>query len=755
MNKKMSKRQRDIKTKLMAAVCMLLVSSIMMVSTTYAWFTLSTAPEVTGIQTAVGANGNLEMALLNPTLQGADKKLISDWGNAIESGTDDSMDAANQLRSAANITWGNLVDVSDTNTYGLNHVTLYPAQLNTATVDGKTQVGDRPLSRPVYGADGRISELKADTLTASYASGTFSLEDAFGVRAVGTASSMTAREMAHRAAISAAATASTNAKAAASGTLKTNGNVLAGMAITHVGSDTATFTYTQVNTIKTVVLALQSAHSNIEAALKWYVVAHNIAPTTVSDSTYQAIQDEINGDTLAEIAADGYKYTVPTGFAEAYAALTASQAKVTSALSTLNTALADGEAAEYEWSDFSNALNAIMDYNSMKLNGLAMDKVKEKDDAGNYKNASVIINAMGKEGLQLQMASGSGVFADIADFCGTYSATIIFPDGTVVMGVGIGGVEATMTTNAPKNPTWLTGIRTNTSAFVDSSSVASAKSITDFYGYIIDLAFRTNAAGSHLMLQQTAIDRIYGEEGKNEDTLGGGANMTFTATNEFGVPRVQALMGNLRVVFFDSDTREIIAYARLNTATAEVEGNAVTMKLAMCDAAGTWAATQQIAELKQNEAKAISVLVYLDGTSVTNADVAATGSNSMVGTMNLQFASDAELAPMDYADLKDGKSSTEGTTTINMTAVNADTATAAAGYTVNRAIGTNGTGFAVVLNGNVPAGHKVMATVGGTSIEGVQTVVSGVTGYTFAYTDTLAADTVVSISVTEAATPNP
>ena len=67
MNTKQRKRQRDIKTKLMAAICMLLVSSIMMVSTTYAWFTLSTAPEVTGINTAVGANGNLEIALMPKT----------------------------------------------------------------------------------------------------------------------------------------------------------------------------------------------------------------------------------------------------------------------------------------------------------------------------------------------------------------------------------------------------------------------------------------------------------------------------------------------------------------------------------------------------------------------------------------------------------------------------------------------------------------------------------------------------------------
>ena len=70
MNKKMSKRQRDIKSKLMAAVAMLLVSSIMMVSTTYAWFTLSTAPEVTGITTSVGANGNLEIALLESPERG-------------------------------------------------------------------------------------------------------------------------------------------------------------------------------------------------------------------------------------------------------------------------------------------------------------------------------------------------------------------------------------------------------------------------------------------------------------------------------------------------------------------------------------------------------------------------------------------------------------------------------------------------------------------------------------------------------------
>ena len=46
-----------------------------------------------------------------------------------------------------------------------------------------------------------------------------------------------------------------------------------------------------------------------------------------------------------------------------------------------------------------------------------------------------------------------------------------------------------------------------------------------------------------------------------------------------------------------------------------------------------------------------SVLVYLDGSNITNADVASNGMQSMSGTMNLQFASDADLSAMEYGDL--------------------------------------------------------------------------------------------------------
>ena len=49
----------SMRRKLYSALSMLLVSGIMMVTSSYAWFVMSTAPEVKGIQTQVGANGAL------------------------------------------------------------------------------------------------------------------------------------------------------------------------------------------------------------------------------------------------------------------------------------------------------------------------------------------------------------------------------------------------------------------------------------------------------------------------------------------------------------------------------------------------------------------------------------------------------------------------------------------------------------------------------------------------------------------------
>ena len=114
-------KKTSVRTKLAAAVAMLLVSTIMLTTTTYAWFVLSTAPEVKGMSTTVGSNGSLEIALLN-NATGANV-------NTISSGVGDSSVVAGVTE--ANLTWGNLVALNDA-AYGLSGVTLYPAALNVA-----------------------------------------------------------------------------------------------------------------------------------------------------------------------------------------------------------------------------------------------------------------------------------------------------------------------------------------------------------------------------------------------------------------------------------------------------------------------------------------------------------------------------------------------------------------------------------------------------------------------------------------------
>lgn len=132
-------RQRIIAAALMLAVALATVGSA-----TYAWITLSAAPEVTGLDTTVVANGSLEIALANGTGSAPGK-----------SGVGDSTGAGTAV-TAANITWGNLVNLSDP-AYGLTNITLRPAALN-----GTTGLLTNPLFGVGYGEDGRVDTMVTD-----------------------------------------------------------------------------------------------------------------------------------------------------------------------------------------------------------------------------------------------------------------------------------------------------------------------------------------------------------------------------------------------------------------------------------------------------------------------------------------------------------------------------------------------------------------------------------------------------------------
>jgi len=149
---------KNMKSKLLASVAMLLVSAIMLTSASFAWFTISTAPEVKGITTTVVTNETLEIALNKAAYaSAADVDAASTYGRTSLSGD--------------YYTWGNLVDLGAAGStaktaYDALDKTLRPAKLDTT------------FKAPTYGTDGRISDLE-NALTAQAAAG--AAADGFGL----------------------------------------------------------------------------------------------------------------------------------------------------------------------------------------------------------------------------------------------------------------------------------------------------------------------------------------------------------------------------------------------------------------------------------------------------------------------------------------------------------------------------------------------------------------------------------------------
>lgn len=164
----------ELRERVVAVALLLAMSASMLTSASFAWLTLSRNPEIKGMNSTVAANGNLEIALA--TGDGKDAPVESEVG--------DSSATQGQTVKAANITWGNLVNLADSS-YGLENLILRPAQLNTDALL------DSPLSAASYTKDGRVEKL---TTSFKYTSWIipekegevpyFGLAEGLGVRAV-------------------------------------------------------------------------------------------------------------------------------------------------------------------------------------------------------------------------------------------------------------------------------------------------------------------------------------------------------------------------------------------------------------------------------------------------------------------------------------------------------------------------------------------------------------------------------------------
>lgn len=632
-----------IRNKLMAAVCMLLVSSIMMMSTTYAWFTLSTAPEVTGITTSVGANGNLEMALLDATT-------YNDL-SSISSAAGDSSAAPNRTVAQANITWGNLVDLSSG--YGLEGVSLLPAALNATTAAGQLTVStSNMLSTPVYGADGRVSETKANTIFGVYSDNKFvdkvsvtttgeggtettALKDGYGVRAIGVNSDLTMAEIVLNAAKNAYRSARNGVTTPITSAVARNQLAFLNLAMSLNASDKTSYSAEELSALKDVATGVQSSLNSIVRAYSNAILA-KLATTDIDEGTLTALQGVLSNNTsAAAIESALQENSVTADYSTDITALAAAQTSVTNVLAKLT-----GDGA------YTTATPAS-DVKENVLTPLVGTTVTAYSAEGG--TVSDIKNNVGSiKTMYVGGGSTKSLMETVADYAGTFKLT-------TELGIDVfAGAKDT----AAKLDAVDAAVNNATIATSGSTAPSETKTLTDFYGYIIDFAFRTNAASSFLQLQTEAVNRVYSDGGSTV-TQGAGSTVTFTYGQGLTAAQANTLLSAIKLVFLDPSNGAAYATANL----IEIEPNdatnptASTAKIVLDQQYVTKQAGEDpnnvaICSLVQNSPTRVSALVYLDGTKVDNTAVLATAASSGDLKLNLQFSSSATLVPMQNTALK-------------------------------------------------------------------------------------------------------
>lgn len=677
MTQAQSKSYGGVKKKLMGAICMLLVASIMVVSSTYAWFTLSTAPEITGISTSVGANGNLEMALLN-TQTFANPDLI-------KSAVGDSMDAEGKNVTAANVTWGNLINLSDPS-YGLTDIALYPAALN---IEGG-KLADSPLKTPTYGSDGRVTGTNANTASAIKGDNGWTIyygNQDYGVRAVGTADGLTARQIALNNAKRLFNSYLSGASSKVIQAINENAGGLLALQTTNeeeaLNSDSAEMVYALTQAVNTAV-------GDIANAYRQAIIAAAAASDSLTDDKFTTAETAIKNAAFSDLATVAGEYT---------------PSAVSGNLAVVSTMVTDA----------ATALNAVK---TLKDNEGSTAK-QYKEAAAKIVDTSLMTGSTSNlaAGFTIENGTATCILGDIADLAGTYTTKIMN-----------GVTSLTVKQHTDK----ATSVKTAVSSLTASTNTSTAgQTLNDMYGYIIDFVFRTNAATSNLQLQTAGVNRVYNDaEGADLAAQGAGSYLSFAGAN-MGEEQVKNIMRAVRVVFFNPDDGSYYAEAAIkedftgagstfkaplylidsittvtttttvlgrdayevNTngdykldnvkypAASEVVNDGVKTitkytNYAPVITAKAWQAlptktinyvetseeynlqddASAITSLTQNTAMKVSALVFIDGNLVDNGDTVNAATAGAL-SMNLQFSSSADLVPMGNTSLKEMVSS--------------------------------------------------------------------------------------------------
>lgn len=685
--------------KLMGAIAMLLVASIMMSATSYAWFVLSTAPEVTDLTTTAGANGALEIALQSNKADGTGRAdILSGVGKSI----------ASETAQTANTYWGNVVDLSKG--YGLEHITLYPARLN---LNGKVVNTTSMLSIPTFGTDGRVTSLKNAEKT-YYKDGKFEQgQTHWGVNVMGATSDKAGveetitltynRDFVLNEARTKVAEYRTSLREQMTGAIEDNAmgimGILIRLAAQQLGNE---FTYPipedqTIETLTNYIAVMKNVITDAGFALKWALLA-NVAADEVnfpSDdeeamtrlgwlyANYAelplVVSDENAGGDSVKSIAEQYGYTAIANSAEEID--TASEnLKEAEGLVGTNPGVAGLRLVSYTQT-FMYGSNTKND----KVEGVQAAAAYDFGDEGRL--GDTIFTVAGNT------ASNTNLFSSMAELIGDYSGELNIwlraefgtADGDPSHGKWIESwvdkqptdLSDTVEADAYEyqicatsqqdwtgwNETKNIGVlgtllnEINGISAPGTIRVELTRSDLSAYGYSVDLALQCSR-NTNLQLQQEAVARVAGDT--SGQTMGSGSTMVFDLAGDLTETQVRKLMRGIYVVLLDTDSGAIYKIAAVDPDRLTVDQlqypNRATGTLALYEPViqdGVLSLGAEVASITAMTADTqlnLTALVFLNGDQVDASMFSGTQALSLTGTLNLQFASSEALTAMEYTD---------------------------------------------------------------------------------------------------------
>ena len=690
----------------------LVIAALVSVSATFAWITLSRAPEVTAIDTTLSANGALEIAL--------------NRGKTPEDADIDESAAFDEALTAANIRWGNLINLNDPS-YGIADLTLRPAQLNTAALTTS------PFWSAVYGQDGRITELDSRYIYTKYSVddkifvATKGNED-YGVRAISSYKAQTTGETASEYEM--------KYKAVMAAHTEVNqyymNNVTSAKNVGSLGDALGTYlqskvnqkgygyhkdpkidpanlemTPNQVQTLLNMFSELQTAMEKEKTALA--ALANLQQYIYAQQKQYNESYQEL---TWTDIAAGAETYDIAgnkhktgenvTSPGEAVALTNLKKfiidaGAVDSDVAHLQTLVENMKKGEKVYSDeIETQVFHICNGRDVILDGQTVDQAL-KDP---------VKTVLKMTGGTLPVVIGSGILRDFEqmavdpayrlpygkDWSARRNRAPVHVEVYIKVGdAWVIDMTACLSTTASGGSHFMADYGKISPELQGGDRVAQ-----DTYGMAVDFWLRSNAEKTYLTLEGAVVkdeetNTVLSFDGVNRvwnttndailttasTTQGGGSCYTYYADSPEELQRSLRLLGSMKVAFMNTQSGVLLATAVMDTENYYALNGRVTVPLVLSTGDSmtvpgdvpdtpdtpdtpetpgegeTGSETQlrrAITVLYADREESLTAILYLDGANLTNQDVLSSG--DIKGQLNLQFGSSEPLSTLGDSDLE-------------------------------------------------------------------------------------------------------